>query len=211
METDHRIAKRRVDRWSVLFVMIMLASWITAVWFLSLAMGGGFLGIFLNWCLGILLLVPIGFLLRELIVRGPQTAVRLSIGIFALIGLVPLSLWQIGSLVTTWHSNPVHDLKGLPPGSGFTRTRYEFRKDASHFIIHDPANRLRFCYGARPAAIRLEGEERVVVFEDWVILKSWTFDYGFEGGAINFGGWMGASSSEPELSIGPDGMPLPKQ
>lgn len=47
--------------------------------------------------------------------------------------------------------------KGLPPGSGFTRTRYEFRKDVSHFVIHDPGKRLRFCYGARPILVNLSG------------------------------------------------------
>ena len=211
MEPIPKTARRRVDRWSVLFLIIMLAGWVAAAWFMSLAMGGGFLGIFLNWCLGFVLLVSIGFLVRDLSVRGPHTSARLALGIFALIGLIALSLWGIGDLVTTWLFNPVHDLKGLPHGSTFTRTRYEFRKNASHFVIHDPGSRLRFCFGARPTSIRVVGSERVVVFEDWVILKSWNFDYGFEGETINYGGWMGAAWSEPELTIGPDGMPLPKK
>lgn len=211
MEPLPKPTRRKADRWSALFLIIMLASWVAAAWFMSLAMSGGFLGISLNWCLGFVLLVPIGFLLRDLIVRRPHTLVRLALGIFSLLGLVPLSLWGIGDLVTTWLFNPVHDLKGQPPSSSYTRTRYEFRKGNSHFVIHDPGSRLRFCFGARPASIRVEGRERVVVFEDWVILKAWDFDYGFEGEAINFGGWMGTGWNEPELTIGPDGMPVQRQ
>jgi len=211
VETERKTTRRGVDRWSVAFPVILLTGWIAAGWFFVLSMGGGFLGIFLNWCLGILLLVPIGFLLRDLFFRGPHTRGRLMLGIPCLVGLVVLSLLQIGDLVMTWIYNPVHDLKGVPSGSAFTRTRFEFRKDTSDFVIHDPGNRLRFCFGAVPSEIRLDGRERVVVFEDRVILKSWTFDYGFEGESINFGGWMGAASNDPELEIGPDGMPMPKK
>ncbi len=182
-----------------------------AAWFLWLSMSGGFLGIFLTWCLGILLLLPIGLLLRDLWVGQPQTWVRVTLEILALIGLGSLSLLLIGDLVMTWRSNPVHDISGLPSGSRFTRTRFEFHKDAAHFVIRDPGNRLRFCFGTVPAAIRVEGDERIVIFDDHVILKSWTFDYGFEGEVITFGGWMGASSSEPEIEIGNDGLPMPKQ
>lgn len=209
MVTERKPARRGVDHRSVVFAVILLAGWVAAARFFMLSMAGGFLGIFLNWCLGILLLVPIGFLLRDLFCRRPHTRCRLTLGIASLTGLVLLSLLLIGGLVMTCVFNPVHDLKGLPPDSRHTRTRFEFRKDASHFVLHDPGNRLRFCFGAVPSVVRSDGEERVVVFEDWVILKSWTFDYGFEGESINFGGWMGAGSNEPELEIGPDGMPLP--
>lgn len=211
METERKSAKHRADRWTAFYLTILLVSWLAASWFLYLSMGGGFRGIFLNWCLGILLLVPIGCLIRNLVIHRPSTPVRLTLGIFALIGLVPLSLRLIGDLVMTWRSNPVHDLGGLPANSRYTRTRFEFHKDAVHFVIRDPGNRLRFCFGAVPAAIRVEDGERIVVFDDWVILKSWTFDYGFEGETINYGGWMGSGSNEPELEIGPDGMPMPRE
>ncbi len=201
--------KCRADRWSVLSVVMLFAGWAAAGWFIYLSMGGGFLGILLNWCLGVLLLVPIGFVVRDLIVRRPNAWVRLAFGLFALVGLTTLSLLLLGNLVMTWRSNPVHDIAGQPSGTRFTRTRFEFHKDAAHFIIHDPGNRLRFCFGSVPAAVRVEGDERVVVFDDWVILKSWTFDYGFEGEAINFGGWMGADSNEPVIEIGPEGTPVP--
>jgi hypothetical protein len=211
VETEPKSAKRQVDRWSFVYLAIMLAGWVAAVWFMLLSMGGGFLGIFLNWCLGLLLLIPIGYLLRDLRNRGPHKPLRLVLGILALTGITLPSTLLLADLVTTWQSNPVHDINGLPSGSHFTRTRFEFRKGTSHFIIRDPGNHLRFCFGAVPAAIRVEGDERVVDFEDWVILKSWTFDYGFEGEAIHFGGWMGASSNEPDMEIGPDGLPLLKQ
>jgi hypothetical protein len=188
----------------------MLAGWITAGYFLFyLTMrGGGFLGIFLNWCLGLMLLVPTGFLIRDLTVSRPQTFIRMAIGILSLAGLTALSLWLIGDLVVTWRSNSFHDLTALNPNSGYTKTRFEFHKDDSNFVIRDPSSRLRFCFGAIPSSIRIEGGERVIVFDNYVILKSWTFDYGFEGKVINFGGWMGAASSALELEIGPDGLPI---
>lgn len=75
----------------------------------------------------------------------------------------------------------------------------------------DSGSHLRFRVGAVPTAIRVEGDERVVFFNDWVILKFRTFGYGFERESISFGGWMGASSNGREIEIGPDGMPVPKE
>lgn len=45
MESIPKPTKRRADRWSVLFLIVMLAGWVAAAWFLSLAMRAGYNGL----------------------------------------------------------------------------------------------------------------------------------------------------------------------
>lgn len=197
--------KRPVDRWSVFYLAVMLLSWVAAIGFLFLSMGGGFLGIFLNWCLGILLLLPIGFLLRDLMARRPNAKIRLALGIFTLVGLMVLSLWLIRDLAMTWHSNPVYDLKVKPSGSGFTGTRIEFHGEGSKQVIRDPFSTLRFCFGGKPNEVRIKNGQRILIFRHGAILKSWSFDFEIGGPSIETGGWMGAHCNSSDIRVDKDG------
>jgi hypothetical protein len=192
---------RWIDIYSVALMFAALVAVAVAVVSLKLAIDGGFRGIFYHWCMGPVLVIPIVFAVRGLIARNSCCRLRRLWSILALLPLLSLSFLSLADSISSWRSNPVCDLAPLPRQRKYFHTRIEFQQDGNKSVVHDPYNKVRFCFGGAPEEMRVEGDWRIFVFHHGVILKTWVDDLEFGKEGIELGGWMGAGREHGVLQV----------
>lgn len=201
-----RTARPWIDAGSVALLLTAMVAIIASVISLRLAMDGGFLGIFCFLCMGPLLVIPVAFAARALIAGSPRYRWRRFWSIIALLPMLPLCFLSLADSISTWRSNPVCDLSSLPGKGKYAHTRIEFQQGENQSVVHDPHNKIRFCFGGGPDEARIEADHRILVFHHGVILKTWVSDLEFTNEGIGIGGWMGAGLPHGEMQVSEQGV-----
>lgn len=200
-EAISQTSRRWIDGYSVVLLLVAMMAVAAAAASVALAMNGGFSGICCLWCLGPVLVIPLVFAVRGVVVRNSRCRLRRLWSLLALLPLLALSLLSLAGMISSWRSNPFCDLTTLSREGKYFHTRIEFQQDGNKSAVHDPYNKVRFCFGGAPEETRVEGDWRILVFHHGVILKTWVDDLEFSKEGIQLGGWMGAGREHGEMRV----------